>query len=72
MTILVEVIRSLLWDLRGCFKQEIFEMKGKLTSEGKILSFSSRLIERNKPQRTIYKGPHGILTVIDDFTRSFL
>ena len=37
-TITVEVIRSILWDLRGCLKHEIFEKKGKFSSEEESLT----------------------------------
>ena len=40
-------------------KSQIFEKKGILSSEKHIVACFSRLIECDKPQRTVCKGPKG-------------
>ena len=38
VTIIVEIVRSNLWDLRGCLKNTIFEKKRKLSNEEESLT----------------------------------
>ena len=43
------------------WKTQFFE-KWQLSSEKKMLAFFSRVIENDKPEGTIHKGPQRILT----------
>ena len=70
LTITMEVIRSFLKHLRGCWKHKI--KKGKLSNEAKFLADCSRIIECDKPQKTFFEAQHGVLTITMEVTRSFL
>ena len=48
------------------------EKKGKHSGVEKILAFFSRILDNDKPQGTICKGPKGILENTLDAIRSFL
>ena len=53
-------------------KTQTFGKKGSLSSEKNFLAFFSRSIEHDKYQRTIYNGPHGVLTTTMEVIRSIL
>ena len=71
LTINVEVKRSFLEDPRGCWKHKIFEKKGNLSSEEKILTCFCRIIECDNPPGTIQKGLKWITIITVEAIRSF-
>ena len=72
LTFNVEVIRSFLQDLRGCWKHKFLKKKATFPVEKRFWPFSSRIIEHHKRQRTTYKGPQGNLTINVEVIRPFL
>ena len=66
-----EVIRSNFKKSKRLLKK-IFEKKGKLSSEKKILAFFSRIIECDKPPGTFCKCPKGIPTFTVEVITSLL
>ena len=54
LSITVEVIRSFLQDLNGCWKHKFLNKKAKFP-EKKILAFFSRFIEHDKGHELEYK-----------------
>ena len=53
-TLTVEVIRSFLQDLRGCYKQNFFGKKAISPVEKRFWPSSLRIIEDTKPHGTFY------------------
>ena len=54
-------------------KTQIFEKKKAIFQEKKrFWPIFSRIIEYDKPQRTIYEGPQGILAITVEVKRSIL
>ena len=49
----------------------VFLKNGNLSSEKKMLAFFARVIENDKPEGTIHKGPQGILTITVEVKRAF-
>ena len=72
MTINVEVIRSILQDLRGCWKHKFLKKKANFPVKKRFLPIFSRVIQCDNSKRTNCKGPKGILTFIVDVIRPFL
>ena len=70
VTVIEQVIRSFLYDLRGRRKQ--FLKKGYFADEKHFWLIFSRFLEHQKPQKTIYDGSLNLLTVIMEVIRSFL
>ena len=53
-------------------KTQTFEKKTIFPAKNLIRSFFSHFAEYEIPQETIFKAPHGIVTVIVQVIRSFL
>ena len=53
-------------------KTQSCEKQGNLSSDEKILVYFSRIIEHDKCQETIYKGPQDVLITIVQLIRSLL
>ena len=53
-------------------KTQNFDKKGKHSSEKTYLTNLSQNIDYDKTQRTLHKGPQGMLTTIVQMIRSFL
>ena len=63
LAITVEVVISILWDLRGCWKHKIFEKKANFPVKKKVWPLFSCITEHEKRQETIYKGPDCFLEI---------
>ena len=57
-------MRSLLLDLKGCWKLKFLKRKGSLSSEKNILACFARSIEHDENQRKNYKRSKVLLTFI--------
>ena len=68
VTFTVEVIRSLLRDLKGCCKHEIFIKK----ATSRLSKIFCNIIEHEKRPRTSYKGSECPLTIFVQNVCSFL
>ena len=68
---MVQVIRSILWDLRGCLNQKFFEKNATFSVKKCICLIISQIVECDKPQETIYKGQKFILTNNVEVIRSY-
>ena len=64
--------RSILLGPKRLFKTQVFEEQGNLSTEKNSLTVFSRIIEYGKPQRTIYKGPKGLIAMTVEVIRSVL
>ena len=53
-------------------KTQIFEKKAIFAEKERFWPIISRIIECDKPQGTICKGPKGVLTITVEVIRSFL
>ena len=72
MTITVEVTRPILQDAGGCWKHKVLKKKAMFPVKKSFWSIFSRIIEQDKRQGTIYKGPQGNLLITLEFIRPFL
>ena len=63
LTFTVEVMRSFLQDLRGCWQNNFSKKKAKFHVRKKLWPPFSRIIEYDKPQRTFCKGLQGFFTI---------
>ena len=68
----VEVLRSFLEDPRGWWKHKFFEKRQPFPWRKKLPFFISPVIDCDKPQGTICKGPKSSLTFTVEVIRSFL
>ena len=72
LTIVLEPIRAFFLGPKWLLRTQIFEKKGKISSEKKTMwPIFSRIIECGKSQGTIFKGPKAILTITVDLIRAF-
>ena len=68
---MVQVIRSLLWDLRSLLKTHIFWKKAIFSAKKCICPIFFRFVECDKPQETIYRIRKDVLTISVEVKRSF-
>ena len=72
MTVIVEVIRSFLQVLRGCWKHNFLKKKANFPVRKSFWPVFYRMFEFDKPQGTVYISPEASLTITDEKLRSFL
>ena len=71
MAILVQVMRSILWEPKRLFKTHIYWKKAIFSVKKCICPIFFRIVEIDKPQKTIQKSPKDILTFNVEVIGSF-
>ena len=62
LKIIVQMIRSFLWDVRGRWKKNISK-NSFFHGDKRFWPTFPRIIDCGKPQETLVKGPQAILTI---------
>ena len=63
LAITLEVKGIILQQLRSCWKHNFLKKKAKFPVKKRFWPIFSQVIECDGPQRTIFEGPQGILTI---------